>query len=487
MTATETKSTIEYEPVVGMECHAELLTESKMFCGCENKFGGEPNTRCCPVCMGMPGSLPVMNKKAVEHVMRTALALNCTINPVAKFDRKNYFYPDLPKGYQISEYDFPIGISGWMDVDVNGVTKRIHIRRVHLEEDTGKLFHVAGNDSYVDLNRSGVPLMEIVTEFPPDIHSAEEARAYITKLRAILTYIDVCDGKMEEGSLRCEPNVSIRPKGSDTFGTKTEIKNLNSFRAVHKGIEFEVARQAEALARGERIVQETRGWNDARQETYAQRSKEGEQEYRYFPEPDLVPLHITPEWIAAVRASMPELPDARKARFIIEFGLPLADAAWLTDTRQMADYFEEAVNSGANGKTAANWIMGDLSRLLNAAGEEITACPITPAHFAALLQMLADGIISGTIAKELLERMFATGEEPNLIADREGLKLVKDTGALQAIIEDVFAKNADVVTAIKEKGLVNKRGFLVGQVMKAGSGKLDPKDVNAAVDEKLKA
>ena len=487
MTAIEDKIAIEYEPVVGMECHAELLTESKMFCGCENKFGGEPNTRCCPVCMGMPGSLPVMNKKAVEHVMRTALALNCAINPVAKFDRKNYFYPDLPKGYQISEYDFPIGVSGWMDVEVNGATKRIHIRRVHLEEDTGKLFHVAGNDSYVDLNRSGVPLMEIVTEFPPDIHSSDEAKAYLTKLRAILTYIEVCDGKMEEGSLRCEPNVSIRPKGSDTFGTKTEIKNLNSFRAVQKGIEFEVARQAEVLARGERIAQETRGWNDTKQETFAQRSKEVEQEYRYFPEPDLVPLHLTPEWIAEVRAAMPELPDARKARFISDFGLPSVDAAWLTDLRQMADYFEEVARAGGNPKTAANWMMGELSKLLNAAGKEITDCPITPAYFAALLKMLADGIISGTIAKELLDRMFATGEEPNLIADREGLKTVKDTGALQAILEDVFAKNADVVTAIKEKGLLNKRGFLVGQVMKAGSGKLDPKDVNAAVDEKLKA
>ena len=247
MTATEiTKTKVEYEPVVGMECHAELLTQSKMFCGCANKFGGEPNTRCCPVCMGMPGSLPVMNKTAVEHVIRTAIALNCEINPTAKFDRKNYFYPDLPKGYQISEYDFPIGVSGWLDVDVNGDTKRIHIRRVHLEEDTGKLFHVVGDESYVDLNRSGVPLMEIVTEFPPDIHSADEARAYLTKLRAILTYIEVCDGKMEEGSLRCEPNVSIRPKGSDTFGTKTEIKNLNSFKAVQKGIEYEVIRQAEA-------------------------------------------------------------------------------------------------------------------------------------------------------------------------------------------------------------------------------------------------
>src|SRR5579862_49155 len=258
----------EYEPVVGMECHAELLTESKMFCSCRNEFGGEPNTRCCPVCLGMPGSLPVMNRKAVEHVIRAALALNCEIDPNARFDRKNYYYPDLPKGYQISEYDNPIGVHGWLDIDVEGRTKRVHIRRVHLEEDTGKLFHAASNESYVDYNRSGVPLMEIVTEFPPDIHSADEARAYLMKLRAILTYIDVCDGKMEQGSLRCEPNVSIRPIGSDTFGVKTEIKNLNSFRAVQRGIEYEVERQAAAIERGERVVQETRGWSEAKQATY---------------------------------------------------------------------------------------------------------------------------------------------------------------------------------------------------------------------------
>ncbi len=331
MTAIENKIAIEYEPVVGMECHAELLTESKMFCGCENKFGGEPNTRCCPVCLGMPGRLPVMNKKAVEHVMRTALALNCTINPNAKFDRKNYFYPDLPKGYQISEYDFPIGVNGWLDVEVNGETKRIHIRRVHLEEDTGKLFHVAGNDSYVDLNRSGVPLMEIVTEFPPDIHSADEARAYLTKLRAILTYIEVCDGKMEEGSLRCEPNVSIRPKGSDTFGTKTEIKNLNSFRAVQKGIEYEVERQAEAAGAGR---------TDRAGDAGLERREAGDVLAAQQGSGAGVPLlPRTRSGAAAYHAGMDRsrfarpcrnCPMSRKARFMSEFGLPAA-------RRRMAD------------------------------------------------------------------------------------------------------------------------------------------------------
>lgn len=486
MPETMTANAVEYEPVVGMECHAELLTESKMFCGCRNEFGGEPNTRCCPVCLGMPGSLPVMNKTAVEHVIRTALALNCEITPNAKFDRKNYYYPDLPKGYQISEYDLPIGVSGWLDIDVNGETKRVHIRRVHLEEDTGKLFHVVGNDSYVDYNRSGVPLMEIVTEFPPDIHSAEEAKAYLSKLRAILTYIGVCDGKMEEGSLRCEPNVSIRPVGSDTFGTKTEIKNLNSFRAVQKGIEYEVARQAEALARGERIVQETRGWNDAQQKTFSQRSKEVEQEYRYFPEPDLVPLHITDEWIESVRATLPELPDVRRQRFISDYGIPAYDAGVLTDSRALADYYEQAAKSGGDPKQTANWMMGDLMRLLNSDdNRDITRSPIAPEQLGAMIRLIANGIISGKIAKSLIDEMYATGDDPANIVEAKGWQTIKDTGAIVALVEKVFADNADVVSAIKEKGLVAKRGFLVGQVMKASQGKADPQEVNALIDAKL--
>ncbi len=477
----------EYEPVVGMECHAELLTASKMFCGCRNEFGGEPNTRCCPVCLGMPGSLPVMNRKAVEHVIRTSLALNCTINPNAKFDRKNYFYPDLPKGYQISEYDIPIGVSGWLDIEVGGKTKRIHIRRVHLEEDTGKLFHVLGDESYVDLNRSGVPLMEIVTEFPPDIHSSDEARAYLVKLRSILTFIGVCDGKMEEGSLRCEPNVSIREIGSTTFGTKTEIKNLNSFRAVQKGVEYEVERQANLLERGERIPQETRGWNDARQQTFSQRSKEGAEEYRYFPEPDLVPLKISDAWIEQIRASMPELPDARRARFQSEYGLPAADAEQLTENRALADYFETTTQLCGDPKAVANWIMGDLARLLNADGQEIAASPISCEHLAGMIQLMAEGTISGKIAKTLIEEMYTTGKPPVEIVEEKGWKTMKDTSALLAIIEKVMAENPTLVADIRERGLVQKRGFLVGQVMKASQGKADPQDVNRLLDEKLKA
>jgi len=478
----------EYEPVIGMECHAELLTESKMFCGCRNEFGGEPNTRCCPVCMGMPGALPVMNKRAVEHVIRTALALNCTINPHAKFDRKNYFYPDLPKGYQISEYDVPIGVAGWLDVEVNGATKRVHIRRVHLEEDTGKLFHSPGDnrESFVDLNRSGVPLMEIVTEFPPDIHSADEARAYLVKLRAILTYIDVCDGKMEEGSLRCEPNVSIRVAGSETFGTKTEIKNLNSFRAVHRGIEYECERQAELLESGEPIIQETRGWSEARQATFSQRSKEVEQEYRYFPEPDLVPLHITDDWIERVRAELPELPNARRQRFISEYGLSPYDADQLTETRAQADYFESAVRIAGDAKSVANWMMGDLTRLLNASSLELPDSPVPAANLATMIKRIADGTISGKIAKALIEEMFETGGAPDSIIEARGWKTIRDAGAVAAIVEKVFAENAQVVADIKEKGLVQKRAFLVGQVMKASQGKADPGEVNRLIDQMLK-
>lgn len=482
---SETVTEVEYEPVVGMECHAELLTNSKMFCGCKNEFGGEPNTRCCPVCVGMPGALPVMNKSAVEFVIRAALALNCQINPHAKFDRKNYFYPDLPKGYQISEYDVPIGVKGWLDIEVNGATKRIHIRRVHLEEDTGKLFHVAGDDSHVDLNRSGVPLMEIVTDFPPDIQSAEEGRAYLVKLRAILTYIGVCDGKMEEGSLRCEPNVSVRPVGSNSFGTKTEIKNLNSFRAVFKGIEFETQRQADILNSGGRVIQETRGWNDAKQVTFSQRSKEGEEEYRYFPEPDLVPLFISEEWIEQVRTSMPELPDARRDRFSSEYGLSDYDAAFLTENRALADYYETSAKLSGDPKSAANWIMGDLSKLLNSSGTDIGDCPISPDSLAQMVGLINDGTISGKIAKALIEEMYSTSGVPLEIVEARGWRTIRDAGAVQAAVDKVFAANAEVVTAIIEKGLVAKRGFLVGQVMRETQGKADPGEVNRLIDAKL--
>jgi aspartyl-tRNA(Asn)/glutamyl-tRNA(Gln) amidotransferase subunit B len=435
----------------------------------------------------MPGALPVINKKAIEYVVRAALALNCEINLNPKFDRKNYFYPDLPKGYQISEYDAPIGANGWLEIEVNGQTKRVHIQRVHLEEDTGKLFHVPGDEveSFVDLNRSGVPLMEIVTKFPPDIHTAEEARAYLVKLRAILTYINVCDGKMQEGSLRCEPNVSIRPQGSDTFGTKTEIKNLNSFRAVQRGIEYEVARQIIVVTEGGEITQETRGWDEVKQVTYSQRSKEGEQEYRYFPEPDLVPLQFEATWVEEVRASMLELPDARKARFMSDYALPLYDAEYLTQERALADYFEATAKLCRDPKMVSNWVMGDLSRLLNANGKGIINSPVSPAHLATMLEMISDGSISGKMAKTLLEAMYVTGEDPNNLAEKHGLKLIKDSDALSELVDRIVTENPVVVADIKERAMLQKRAFLIGQVMKESKGTADPKEVNRLLDERL--
>ena len=471
-----------------MEVHAELATKSKMFCRCQVAFGGEPNTRTCPVCLGLPGAMPVPNRAAIEMVIKTALALNCKIAMNSIFHRKNYFYPDLPKGYQVSQYgeENPIGYHGYLEIPAaGGGTKRIGIRRVHLEEDTGKLMHLPSGGSGVDYNRAGTPLMEIVTDFPPDIHSADEARAYLMKLRAILTTIGVCDGKMEEGSLRCEPNVSVRIKGSDVFNTKSEIKNLNSFRAVQRGIEYEAERQSAALERGETLLQETRGWSDAKQQTFSQRVKEVEQEYRYFPEPDLVPLHITPEWIESIRATLPELPDIRRNRFMEQYGLPAYDAAFLTDTRALADYFEEAAQLSGDAKTAANWIMGDLARLLNTNGKEIGESTISAADLARMVQLIADGTISGKIAKTLLEEMYATGREPGMIVEEKGWKTIKDSGAVQALVDKVFADNPDIVSAIKVQGLTQKRGFLVGQVMKAAQGKADPQEVNRLIDAKL--
>jgi aspartyl-tRNA(Asn)/glutamyl-tRNA(Gln) amidotransferase subunit B len=472
----------QYEAVIGMEVHSELLTESKMFCGCRNEFGGEPNSRCCPVCLGLPGALPVTNKKAVEYVIRASLALNCEITRDPQFDRKNYFYPDLPKGYQISQYDKPIGKNGWLDVEVDGKATRIHIRRVHLEEDTGKLSHASGDESMVDYNRSSVPLMEIVTEFPPDMHTADEACAYLVKLRSILTYIGVSDGKMEEGSLRCEPNLSIRLVGTDGVGTKTEIKNLNSFRAVYKGIQYEVERQSEVLADGGTVRQETRGWNDARQETFSQRTKEVEQEYRYFPDPDLTPLFIDEAWIDEVRASMPELPDDVQARFVSQYGLPAYDASVLTQTRSSANFYEQAVAQCNDAKAVSNWMMGDFARLLNAEQIEIEQSKVTPAHIAELVGLINDGTISGKMAKGIFEEAYNTGDTPKKLAEKAGPQ-ISDEGALATIIDQVITANADAWTGFCA-GDDKKLGFFVGQVMKASGGKANPGEVNRIVNAK---
>ncbi len=473
----------EYEAAIGMEVHAELLTESKMFCGCRNAFGGEPNTRCCPVCLGLPGALPVINRKAVEHVIRTALALNCTINPAAKFDRKNYFYPDLPKGYQISQYDRPIGFNGWLDIEVGGEVTRVRIRRVHLEEDTGKLMHLPSGDSAVDYNRAGVPLMEIVTDFPPDMRSAEQARAYLVALRSILTYTGASDGRMEEGSLRCEPNLSVRPRGYEGFGAKTEIKNLNSFRAVQRGIEYEIARQTGILESGEAVRQETRGWNDARQETFAQRSKEDEQEYRYFPEPDLPPLMIGDDWIESIRQRMPELPAAARERLMRDYGLRAAEADWLTQSPATAAYFTEASRACGKPAQVATWMMGDFARLLNASGTAIEQSSVTPDRLGRLLSLVEAGSISGKMAKTFFERMFETGATPDALLAEHGSQ-VTDEATLAALVDQVIGAEPAVWEAICA-GDERKLTYVMGQVMKLSRGKANPQQTRQLLQDRL--
>lgn len=475
----------QYEPVIGMECHAELLTNSKMFCGCANDFGGASNSRTCPVCLGLPGSLPVMNGQAVAFVLRTALALNCEISRDCLFARKNYFYPDLPKGYQISQYENPIGMNGYLDIALeDGTSKRVHIRRVHLEEDTGKLVHAGGNESEVDYNRSGVPLMEIVTEFPPDMHSAEEARAYLEKLRSILIYLGVSDGKMEEGHLRAEPNLSIRPVGTDGVGIKTEIKNLNSFKSVYRGVQYEVERQSEVLNAGGVLRQETLGWNDLRGETYHMRYKEEEQEYRYFPEPDLVPLHFPETEIARAKAALPELPDAKRERFVSQYHLRPYDAEIITSSRPTAVFFEATLAEGVEPNSVANVLTGEMARLLNAANTEITNSPVTPENLRALIQLRDGGLITNSSAKAVLEEMYSTGEPAAKIVAARGLGVVNDEGAIAAEVDKAIAANPDVVAKIKA-GNEKSIGFLVGQIMKATRGQAKPDVVNRLLKERL--
>lgn len=480
----------QYEPVIGMEVHAELLTKSKMFCGCEVAFGGEPNTRVCPVCLGLPGTLPVANKKAVDFVVRAALALNCTINTHSIFHRKNYFYPDLAKGYQVSQYgETPIGTHGYVEITVNGTTKRIGIRRVHLEEDTGKLLHVAGDKSEIDYNRSSVALMEIVTEHDPragfdQINSADEAREYLVRLRAILLYLGVSDGKMEEGSLRCEPNISIRLEGTQEFGTRTEIKNLNSFRAVYNGIEYEVKRQEKVIREGGKIVHETRRWDDVRGITSSMRSKELEQEYRYFPEPDLLPMVFDAQWIEQQRELLPELPQERKARFMEQHGLPAYDAEILTDSKALAEFFDACASDYKDAKVCSNWLMGDFLRLLNQEGIEADEAKLTPSHFIEMLKLMDEGTISGKIAKTVFEEMFRTGKRAAEIVEEKGLVQITDESAIEAAVDEVLAAYPNEVERYKS-GQQQLIGFFVGQVMKATKGKANPQAANKILREKL--
>lgn len=481
---------MEYEAVIGMEVHAQLLTESKMFCRCSADYAAaEPNTHVCPVCLGMPGMLPVINQKAVEYTVMTALALHCRIPEFSKFDRKNYFYPDLPKGYQISQYDLPLSRDGWLDIEADGEARRIGIERVHLEEDTAKLVHVGGH-SLVDFNRAGVPLMEIVSR--PDIRTSEEARQYLTKLRNIVRYLGVNSGNMEEGAMRCEANVSLRPRGTSELGTKVEVKNLNSFHSVKLALEYEIERQARILETGGRVEQVTMGWDEARGVTIVQRSKEYAHDYRYFPEPDLPPLVLSREWVEEIRARLPELPDGKQARFVEQYGLSPYDAEVLTAEQAVADYFEACVRAlppnlgGKEGgaKAVANWITGELFRLLKATDMGIEAVEITPDALAELLTLVEKGTISISMAKDVFGEMFETGRPAVQIVEEKGLAQISDAEELSQIVGDVIAANPEPVAdyrAGKEQAL----RFLVGQVMKATSGKANPRLANDLLREQL--
>ena len=479
---------MKYETVVGLEVHTELKTKSKIFCGCSTEFGGDQNTHVCPVCLGLPGVLPVLNKKVVEYALRVGLALNCEIVKFNKFDRKNYYYPDLPKNFQTSQYDLPICLNGHLDVEVDGQTRRIRITRIHMEEDAGKLVH-SGNtistsdSSNVDYNRTGVPLLEIVSE--PDIRSGAEARAYVEKLRSILKYLDVSDVRMEEGSLRCDANISVRLMGETKLGTKTEIKNMNSLTALQKGVEYEAIRQAEALEDGEAIVQETRTWDDAKGQTLSMRKKEAENDYRYFPEPDLVPIVISDEMIEAARQSLPELPDAKQARFVEQYGLSDEDSITLTALRETADYLDAAVIAGADAMTAANWMLGDLSKMVNENNLTFAQAPVSPENLAAMIGLIDKGTISGKIAKKVIVSMWETGKDPDTIVKEQGLVQITDTGAIEAIVKEVIANNPKSVEDFNS-GKGKAIGFLVGQVMKASKGRANPGVVNELLQKYLK-
>lgn len=466
----------KYETVIGLEVHVELHTNSKIFCGCSTEFGAPPNTHTCPICLGHPGALPVLNHQAVEYAMKAAMALNCEIAPVSKFDRKNYFYPDSPKAYQISQYDQPIGQNGWIDIEVNGETKRIGVNRLHLEEDAGKLTHVDGGyASLVDFNRVGTPLVEIVSE--PELHSPEEAKAYLEKLKAIMQYCDVSDVKMEEGSLRCDANISLRPIGQKELGTRAELKNMNSFRGVQRGLEYEEERQADILDEGGKVVQETRRWDEAQGRTLTMRSKEEAHDYRYFPDPDLVTLIIDDEWRERVRASIPELPDARKARYTSEYGLTSYDAEVITASKKLADLFEESLQYTQDAKSVVNWIMGDLLGYLNANGLEADASKVTGQGLGEMIGLIEKGTISTKIAKTVFKEMLETGKAPQAIVEEKGLVQISDEGAIKSVVEQVIANNPQSVEdyrAGKQKAI----GFLVGQVMKETKGKANPGLVN---------
>jgi len=475
---------MEFVPVIGLEVHAQLKTQTKIFCSCSTRFGAPPNTHVCPVCLGMPGVLPVLNQAVVEYAMRMALATECQIAPDSRFARKNYFYPDLPKGYQISQYELPIAEHGRVPITgADGGKKRIGLTRIHMEEDAGKLIHDPERGvSYVDYNRTGVPLIEIVSE--PDIESPEEAGAYLRQLRAILRYLGISDGNMEEGSFRCDANVSVRPKDSDTLGTRTELKNLNSFKFVEKALAYEIERQIKVLAENGKVVQETRLWDTDKNRTVSMRGKEEAHDYRYFPDPDLVPLQIDPVWIARIQNDLPELPDVRKDRFMDQYELPAYDADVLTGAKELADYFESCVQAVNNPKLVSNWVMGNLLGLLNAEGKSIEETPVPAGRMAELLKLIDDEVISGKIAKTVFDEMVASGKAPGTIVEEKGLVQVTDEAEIEAVVDKVIAACPDEAASY-QAGKKKLLGFFVGQVMKETQGKANPQMVNQLLKKKL--
>ena len=466
----------EYEVVIGLEVHAELSTNTKIYCNCSTAFGADPNTHCCPICTGMPGTLPVLNERVVEYAVKAGLATNCEISRFSKQDRKNYFYPDLPKAYQVSQYDLPLCIGGHLDINVNGNKKTIGITRIHIEEDAGKLIHDAyTGDTLVDMNRCAVPLIEIVSE--PDIRSADEAVAYMQTLKSILEYLEVCDCKMQVGSLRCDVNLSVRPVGQKEFGTRTETKNLNSFKAIHNSIEFEIQRQIEVLENGGKIYQETRRFDDAKGVGYAMRSKEDAQDYRYFPEPDLAPIVLSEEYINNIKENLPEMPHIKKERYIKEFDLPEYDAEILTSSKKTASFFEKANAICNNPKAVSNWIMGDFARMLNEKEIEIDESKVTEENLASLIMLIDKGTISSKIAKQIFEEMFKTGEDAKAIVEKRGLVQISDEGAIKEICQRVVDANPQSIIDYKA-GKDRAIGVLVGQIMKETKGKANPQIVN---------
>ncbi len=477
---------MKFEAVIGLEVHAQLLTDSKLFCSCSTRFGAEPNTQVCPICLGMPGVLPVLNKRAVEYAVKMALAVECAVNPKSVFARKNYFYPDLPKGYQISQYTEPLAEHGRLEIDLEGGRKRIGITRIHMEEDAGKLLHGEGPEdsgySFVDLNRTGVPLIEIVSE--PDMRTAEEAQAYLKALRDIIVYLGISNGNMEEGSFRCDANVSVRPVGERKLGTKAELKNINSFKFVRDAIEYEIQRQTDLIESGGKVVQETRLFDSSRGVTVSMRSKEEAHDYRYFPEPDLLPLVIEAGMVESQRAAMPELPRAKRERFVAVYGIPAYDAGVLTSTRELADYYEEAVKKTGDPKATSNWIMGELLRLLKEDNRDVKDCPVTPENLAGLITIVKKGAISGKMGKEVFEEMYRTGKAPEDIVKSKGLVQISDEAELSGIIGGIISANPESVERYRA-GKTQLMGFFVGETMKATKGRANPKLVNKLLKERL--